>query len=273
MSTPSDTPTGTAAGKPGFIMLNDAFILNDMPKLSHRAVVALLVVLMHIDGNRRAYPSYQRIGQLIGTGWRTAKRAVEELVGAGVLIRTNRPGESSIYVVAEHVTPRGAKSGRGHVITPAKSGRGTPAKSDNPPLPNLTQEPYTENHTQLNQKKARAFLAPGFDDWYKTYPRRVKRPKAEKAYHKAAKSIMQADGCTVEAAAKKLLAAAQAFAESDVGRGEPRYIPYPATWLNAAEYNDDPKEWKRNSNGNGTPLTPGDGQRHPEDRNRARGML
>lgn len=147
------TTDDTAADKPGYTALLDSFVLGGMSKLSHRAVVALLVIVQHADDRRQAYPSYDRIGRLIGSGWRTAKRAVEELIDAGVLIRTNRPGESSIYVVAEHVTPRGAKSGRGPAITPAKSDRGTPAKSDNPPLPNLTQEPYPKNQTQLNHKK------------------------------------------------------------------------------------------------------------------------
>lgn len=83
-----------------------------------------------------------------------------------------------------------------------------------------------------------------FDEWWKHYPRKVAKDAAERAYRKARKC----SGVT----ASVLLEAVHSFSQSDVGRGERQFIPYPATWLNEGRYKDSPDEWIR-SNGSRKP--------------------
>lgn len=71
----------------------------------------------------------------------------------------------------------------------------------------------------------------GFAEFYLAYPRKVGRVAAVKAYSKA--MTLTEPGV--------LLAAVQRFATSMQGR-DPKYIPHPATWLNAGRWDDEPEQ-------------------------------
>jgi hypothetical protein len=81
----------------------------------------------------------------------------------------------------------------------------------------------------------------GFGRWYPLYPRKKHRGAAEKAFAKArARGLIEFD---------ELLAVTNRFAES-VRDKELEFIKYPATWLNADSYLDEPdkpKDAARNS--------------------------
>jgi hypothetical protein len=152
----------TDNGKPpesavGFIMLRDSFVLNEVRKLPPRAVVVLLILLQHADRNRQAYPSLDRLAEIMGASCaRTAARAIDELVEAGILTKTERPGSSWLYTIDERVIPPDEKT-PDKSVTPSQSRddkpvRGTPDKSVTSPPTNLSQESYSKNHTQLNQR-------------------------------------------------------------------------------------------------------------------------
>lgn len=68
---------------------------------------------------------------------------------------------------------------------------------------------------------------------YQAYPRREKKPDALKAIRKAMSSH----------APDFLLERTQAYAAA-IGWQERKFIPHPATWFNAEQFNDDPEEWK-----------------------------
>lgn len=73
--------------------------------------------------------------------------------------------------------------------------------------------------------------ADGFDDWWKQYPKKVKKLDAEKAYRAALKR-----GVTP----KELLDGLQRQNAAWKAKGtEPQYIPYPATWLRAGSWEDE----------------------------------
>ena len=73
--------------------------------------------------------------------------------------------------------------------------------------------------------------ADGFDDWWKQYPKKVKKLDAEKAYRAALKR-----GVTP----KELLDGLQRQKAAWKAKGtEPQYIPYPATWLRAGSWEDE----------------------------------
>jgi hypothetical protein len=103
----------------------------------------------------------------------------------------------------------------------------------------------TQSDTQTNTqsdttKKERKQLnkntpsAEGFDRWYAIYPRKVQKQAAEKAFAKviAASLISEPD----------LLTKTTAFAATWASRpvADRKYIPYPASWLNAGGYDDEP---------------------------------
>lgn len=72
----------------------------------------------------------------------------------------------------------------------------------------------------------------GFNEWWQAYPRKSAKGAALKAYRSAIKIIPP----------DELLAITKTFAASDKGRAG-TYCPYPATWLNAQRWTDDPATW------------------------------
>lgn len=71
----------------------------------------------------------------------------------------------------------------------------------------------------------------GFDAWYKIYPRHVAKLDAQRAYNAAIKKGVTHD---------VLLSGARAFASLCSVRGTDKsYIPYPASWLRAGQWEDE----------------------------------
>lgn len=68
---------------------------------------------------------------------------------------------------------------------------------------------------------------------YECYPRKAKRPKAIQAILKALKTVPS------DTLRERTIAYATAMFGS-----EPRFIPHPATWFNAEQYNDPPENWR-----------------------------
>jgi hypothetical protein len=93
--------------------------------------------------------------------------------------------------------------------------------------------PEEENIISI-KKKMLSPASPGFDEWYSIYPRKKQPQDAKKAFAKAINS----GTITLDA----LMAKTRAFAAS--WQNEPkdrrRFIPYPASWLNAGGYHDEP---------------------------------
>lgn len=70
-----------------------------------------------------------------------------------------------------------------------------------------------------------------FEDWYQHYPRKVARGQAEQAFAKARRA-----GERLET----LIAGAKRYSAQVAGK-EPRYVRYPATWLNGKCWLDEPE--------------------------------
>jgi hypothetical protein len=91
---------------------------------------------------------------------------------------------------------------------------------------------YTVSGTAKNPK---LWPADGFIRWYALYPRKRSRGAAEASFAQA-----QTRG---EVTFDELLAATRRFAES-MGDKDPKFTPYPATWLAAKGYLDEPDKPK-----------------------------
>ena len=88
---------------------------------------------------------------------------------------------------------------------------------------------------------------------YELYPRKVAKPKALIAIHKAIEREAKRLGGEPEAIAYIKLQT-QKFArapatKAKVERGEIEFIPHPSTWFNQERFNDE-AEWRRPENGN-----------------------
>lgn len=78
----------------------------------------------------------------------------------------------------------------------------------------------------------------GFDDFWRTYPRKVGKPNAEAAYRRAVKRLWREDNA-IEAT---IMAGLLRWCEHWRARNEPEFVPHPATWLNQHRWNDVPTE-------------------------------
>jgi hypothetical protein len=94
--------------------------------------------------------------------------------------------------------------------------------------------PEEENIINIRNKTLPPPTPPGFEDWYAIYPRKKEPQAAKKAFAKVIGSAL--------IALPALMEKTKAFAASWAARpkGERKYIPYPAKWLNAGGYHDEP---------------------------------
>ena len=71
-----------------------------------------------------------------------------------------------------------------------------------------------------------------FEDFWITYPRRIDKRAAERAWRAALKRGARPDA---------VLLAARQFAQAKVG-SDPKFIKHPATWLNSGSYDNEPEK-------------------------------
>jgi hypothetical protein len=89
-----------------------------------------------------------------------------------------------------------------------------------------------EQGSKKPSSRAAAEEPPGFADFYAAYPRKRERKKAVIAYRGALRAGVDPD---------RLLQAARSFALSCRGK-KIEYVKYPASWLNAGAYDDEPEQ-------------------------------
>lgn len=92
---------------------------------------------------------------------------------------------------------------------------------------------------------------PHFNIFQLAYPRSVKKGESYKAWLKAGKSLVDNRGMTKPEAVAFILEAAKAFAASPAGQLG-KMTPYPSTWLNGKQYDDDRTEWEDTDGQTGT---------------------
>lgn len=96
--------------------------------------------------------------------------------------------------------------------------------------------PEEENIISINEKKMLPPPSPaGFDEWYSIYPRKKQPQDAKKAFAK----LMASGAITLDALMAKTRTFAAGWANEPKDRR--KFIPYPASWLNAGGYDDEPE--------------------------------
>lgn len=103
-----------------------------------------------------------------------------------------------------------------------------------------------KQHKEVPEKSAQP-TSEHFTPWWNVYPRKVAKLAAQKPYAAALARIASEKAVTLDVAAADLLASTVAYAAAVKGHDD-KFIPYPASWLNAGQYLDVPKSWSTLSN-------------------------
>jgi hypothetical protein len=210
-----------------------------IPIIGVTAWAVLCVLRRRADAEGRSHPSVAGIARDIGKSVRTVQVNLTALVEAGkVAVESQPDGQFSPNCYRVTVPGLGMKP-----TTPQEAlgcsplhpgGAAHCAAGVQPTAPK--QDPVVIR--PIEGKKARAQYADEFEEWYGIYPRKAAKGQAAKAYRTARGKID----------AETLLTATGLFAASPAGMAG-KYTPYPATWLNAERWADDPATWQRNGNG------------------------
>jgi hypothetical protein len=88
-----------------------------------------------------------------------------------------------------------------------------------------------ETSTAKRRRRPKGYVAPRFDEFYAAYPRKKSPADAEAAWTKAV------DGLGADPAV--IIEGARLFAMQNRTK-DPEWLPYPATWLNRRQWEDEP---------------------------------
>tara|TARA_R110000803_G_scaffold43701_7_gene93047 strand:+ start:4763 stop:5530 length:768 start_codon:yes stop_codon:yes gene_type:complete len=182
----------------------------------------------------------QELAGMVGETPGNVRRGLESLDRIGVLSRTDEGVAYNRRMVREE-SARVATRGR---VVKHRS------NADVTPLVTVQRSEVRDQRSEVRTKAPpKAVNAPEFDAFWEVYPRKTAKAEARKSWGKA----LAAAGGEFEA----IVQGAKDYAASDIGRGETRFIAYPATWLNQERWADDRAAWATNSNG--TPQLDHDG--------------
>jgi hypothetical protein len=197
--------------------------------LSHKAVRVYAVLARYADSKTlQAWPSRATIAGQSGCSIRTVDAAIDELVNYGAVEKERRVENnqytSSMYVIRR--APRGS----------AKIALGS-AKNDT----RVVQK--TAHRTITNELEPNNYIKE-FDTFWNAYPKKADKRAAQKAF---ARALKRADAATI-------IDGAQRYAD-DPNR-KPEFTKYPATWLNADAWANEPMAAGSPLNEWGKPLGP-----------------
>ncbi len=100
-------------------------------------------------------------------------------------------------------------------------------------LGQIRSDQIRSDQTQSRARRASAGPPPGFTAWWETYPRKVGKQAAAKAWRRL----------KLEPEAERIIAATVAHAKSEQWRRDGgQYVPNPLTYLNQGRYDDPPPD-------------------------------
>lgn len=195
--------------------------------ISDRAVRVYAILARYADSETlQAFPSRETLAKRAHCHWRSIDRAIDELVSLGAVTKTHRKNgdsyQSNVYTL-RRVLPQlsgGTDKGVSRVLTGESVGTDTGG--------NLTIT------TELEPIELEPLNIDGFKEFWSIYPLKREKPKAQRAFAKAAKRANGIDS---------IIAGAVAYRD-DPNRQD-AYTKYPATWLNNDCWDDGPLPSKR----------------------------
>lgn len=104
-------------------------------------------------------------------------------------------------------------------------------KQTETPVSKVSRQADTDTEAETREISCSPKSGDRFGEWYRFYPKKVAKGSAEKAWRKL----------TPDQKAKAM-EVAPLFANATKG-AQPQFIPYPASFLNASRFDDDPATW------------------------------
>ncbi len=181
--------------------------------------VRLYGVLARFADNQthQAFPSRETLAAKMHCSVKSIDRAAQELIEIGAVSKQQRHNSSLVYTL---------KVSRG-VVTSDQGGWSP-----------MSRGVVTSDHltitTELEPKELEPLNVEGFDEFWSIYPLKREKPKAKRAFLKAAKRANGVD---------RIIAGAVAYRD-DPNRDE-TYTKYPTSWLNADCWEDGPLPVRR----------------------------
>lgn len=184
---------------------------------------------------RGCFPSQEYLCEITELSERTVRECILHLESVGILSRQIMRDErgsvagTRYYLAFEDLPANSAAS-----IPTGKNP--SPYRQNNVSLPANSAGIYKEGTCKEPVIEPVNIYIGHFADFWAQYPRKVARPKAEKAYMKAVK----------KATPDEILSGLMVW---KMYWDDPQFIPHSATWLNDERWNDKPPE-RRNERGN-----------------------
>lgn len=228
-------------------------------RVSALAVRLYLVLRMHADVRGECFPSRQRLANLLHVSIPTVDKARQQLLDAGAISVTQRqavngewksllyrvfwersggrqdslqPGKESYTLTNTHLTH--TKKQSINILT--NDSTVTDRQAVEPSRTAIEAASHTDGVTRRDTrpKARRVAYSADFEEWWRTYPRKVAKRAAWEAYQEA---LTHTD-------TESLLDAAKRYS-LDPNR-EQQFTPHPTTWLRQGRWDDDPLPKKSN---------------------------
>jgi len=187
-------------------------------KLKPSAWIVLIKLADRHNPDFGCFPSTQRIAEDCNMSRMSVTRHLNELELMGLIRRENREKEtgektSNMYHLSFKTDVTNCDIGSNKLMQPHVTNCGSNLVSNN--LVSIKDN------------------IPQFDEFWEAYPKKMAKGQARKAWAKAIKADTP----------QKIIDAAVAYAISQQGKDK-QFIPYPASWLNAERWRDEPEPQK-----------------------------
>lgn len=199
-----------------------------------------IALLNHADQHGNSWPSLKRLSEEVGASRNTILKHLDRLAELGLVVKRKRERDdggnaSNLY----HVNVWAPEPELHH---PSTSNEPPPSSHMNYPGSSEVLEEYPEKKTQLEDTSpplgAGEIDPPpdGFDEFYRAYPRKMKPGDARKAFKQMTRTTP----------ARVIIEAAREYAARP-DLPERQFIPYPASWLRAEAWKNEPDPPKKSN--------------------------
>ncbi len=249
---------------PKFAMVPEWLLFD--PNVSMAAKTVYAALARHGSTEETCFPSVSRIAALLGSTPKTVRRLIDELVESGAVERHKRfradgGATSNGYTIwGTESAPQGYGSRAETSLTPGTKTTHPPGVEMSPPLGHFDPRPLGQKRptkesqskeSQLTRKHTCVVSAGNiqpvlldvdglppavsipdrFEEWWRSYPRKVGKPKALAAWGRKIKTndlqtVIEGTRLWVEYYSAE--------------KTEPQFIPHPTTFLNEERFRDTP---------------------------------